>query len=201
MPVVIAVILITRKPQGLSIDTDYKPLNHEDQLKSLHLMVYSKRFWQYVGLMVCAKFFSTFFSYSFKEYGENSSLHKSISDQTLTWAASIGTGLGQGTSRLLMGYLADKHTFRSLMTILTLISLAISLLVGFVNEMPLAYSCCVFFNYFQMGGVWSIYPSATIETFGFRQGPKVYAVIMYFEVVASLLNTLMTRYILPITSF
>ena len=52
-----------------------------------------------------ANFFSTFFSYTFKEYGENSALHTPITDTTLTWAMSIGSGLMNGLARLSMGTL------------------------------------------------------------------------------------------------
>jgi hypothetical protein len=55
--------------------------------------------------MVCGNFFSTFFGYTFKAYGEDSALHKPISDTTLTWASSIGGGLVGSLARLSMGYL------------------------------------------------------------------------------------------------
>ena len=151
--------------------------------------------------MICGNFFATFFSYSYKEYGENSSLHKPISDITLTWAASIGSGLGNGISRLSMGYLADFYTFRTLQTILTLISITISLSVFWVSEIPFLYVCCVFMNYFQLGGLFAIFPTSVIKTFGMKQGPQVYAVIIYANVFASALNIFMTRYLLPVTSF
>jgi hypothetical protein len=68
--------------------------------------------------MIFSSFFTTFFSYTYKVYGEDATLHKPISDQTLTWAASIGGGIVNGCSRLLMGYLNDKYSFKFLITIL-----------------------------------------------------------------------------------
>jgi hypothetical protein len=42
------------------------------EIKAIKFFVFSKRFWQYYFLMVCGNFFATFFSYTYKEYGENS---------------------------------------------------------------------------------------------------------------------------------
>jgi MFS transporter, OFA family, oxalate/formate antiporter len=75
------------------------------EIKAFWYCFYSKRFWQYFTIMVCGNFFATFFSYTYKAYGEDSALHKPISDTTLTWAASIGGGLVNGCSRLCMGTL------------------------------------------------------------------------------------------------
>ena len=71
--------------------------------------------------MILANYFGTFFSYSYKVYGENDSPHESISDATLTWAASIGSGLVNGLSRITFGSLADKYSFRTLLGFLMLI--------------------------------------------------------------------------------
>ena len=80
IPISVAVLLIKRKPLETeekeltdpAKDSDYQETGCEYYLKSLKCMFYSKRFWQYVGLMICGNFFATFFSYSYKEYGENS---------------------------------------------------------------------------------------------------------------------------------
>lgn len=98
--------------------------------------------------MVGGNFFSTFFSYTYKEYGENSILHQPISDVTLTWAASIGSGLVNGLARLSCGYLQDKYSFRFLQTILMSISLLVSVVVYWVTEIPALYFICVLLNYF-----------------------------------------------------
>lgn len=66
---------------------------------------YSKRFWQYIGLLVIGNVFSGFFAYSYKIYGEDKSMHEQISDTLLTWAASIGSGLVNGSARFIMGTL------------------------------------------------------------------------------------------------
>ena len=65
-----------------------------------------------------ACWFGTFFMYTFKTYGENQEPHEPISDSTLTWAASIGSGLVNGLSRVTLGTLVDKHGFKKLFAIL-----------------------------------------------------------------------------------
>ena len=73
---------------------------------------YSIRFWQFFALMVLGNFFGTFFSYEFKPFGEYTAHHPGVSDQLLTWASSIGGGLVNGSTRLGIGFLIDKHGFR-----------------------------------------------------------------------------------------
>ena len=72
------------------------------ELKSARYCVYSLRFWQFFMIMIIGNYFATFFSYSYKPFGENTSPHDQISDKTLTWAASIGSGLN-GLSRIFFG--------------------------------------------------------------------------------------------------
>lgn len=121
--------------------------------------------------MVCGNFFATFFSYTYKAYGENSALHTPISDKTLTWAASIGGGLVNGCSRLLMGYLQDKYSFRLLMTILMVDLLIVSVTVYWVTGVPSLYFLCVLMNYFSNGGLFAVFPGSVTNTFGLKFGP------------------------------
>jgi len=74
------------------------------ELRSIKYLIYSKRFWQYFFLLICCQFFGCFFSYTYKIYGEDSALHAPISEVTLTWAASIGSGLINGSARPIMGF-------------------------------------------------------------------------------------------------
>lgn len=91
------------------------------QIKAVKFFWYSLRFWQYFAIMVLSNYFGTFFSYSYKTFGENTSPHPQISDSLLTWAASIGAGGVNGLSRIAMGTLVDKYSFRFLMSILMLV--------------------------------------------------------------------------------
>ena len=88
------------------------------QIKGVWYFPYSLRFWQYFAIMILGNYFGTFFSYSYKPFGENTSPHEQISDKTLTWAASIGSGLVNGLSRVLFGTLVDKYSYRTLMMVL-----------------------------------------------------------------------------------
>ena len=45
------------------------------EIKSAKYFVYSIRFWQYFAIMVLGNYFGTFFSYSYKPFGENTEPH------------------------------------------------------------------------------------------------------------------------------
>ena len=45
------------------------------QIKGVKFAFYSKVFWQYVAIMILGNYFGTFFSYSYKPFGENNSPH------------------------------------------------------------------------------------------------------------------------------
>ena len=63
-----------------------------------------------------------FFGDCYKVYGEQTTPHHAgISDSLLSWAASIGSGLVNGLSRILMGALQDKFSFRLLLSLLCII--------------------------------------------------------------------------------
>ena len=71
--------------------------------------------------MILANIFGTFFSYSYKVYGETDTPHPPISDKLLSWAASVGSGLVNGLSRIVLGALVDKVGFKTLFTILMVV--------------------------------------------------------------------------------
>lgn len=88
------------------------------EIRSVRHCVYSKRFWQFFTMMLFSNYFGTFFMYTYKTYGENKSPHPPISDALLTWAASIGAGAVNGTSRVILGSLYDKFGFKKLFSVL-----------------------------------------------------------------------------------
>jgi len=57
------------------------------------------------------------------------------------------------------------------MSILMLISLVVSWSVYWVSEIPSLYFTCVLLNYFQIGGMYAIFPSSVLNTFGLKFGP------------------------------
>ena len=71
--------------------------------------------------MILSNVFGTFFSYSYKIYGENKEPHPPISDALLSWAASIGSGVVNGLSRIVLGAFVDRVGFKTLFTILMVI--------------------------------------------------------------------------------
>ena len=70
------------------------------------------RTWQVVAIFCFGQVFSTFFSYSFKLYGQQAGEHSPISDTTLTWAACIGSGVVNGLARVVFGSLSDTVGFK-----------------------------------------------------------------------------------------
>ena len=102
-----------------SPSASYNSNGHQKyEIKSVRYCIYSVRFWQLISLMLFANYFGTFFMYAYKTYGENGSTHEPISDKTLTWASSIGAGLVNGVSRLVLGSLVDRYGFKKLFAIL-----------------------------------------------------------------------------------
>ena len=97
--------------------------------------------------MILSNIFGTFFTYSFKPYGENIKPHPPISDYTLTWAATIGSGFINGLSRILMGAVADKFGFKKLFTILMVIQLLNSLVSYYAAWSPPMYIICILVNF------------------------------------------------------
>ena len=80
-------------------------------------------------MMVLSNVYGTFFSYSFKPYGQNThdASHQPISDNTLTWAAAIGAGVVNGLARIVMGAAVDKMGFKQLFTLTAIAQLINSL--------------------------------------------------------------------------
>lgn len=74
-------------------------------------------------MLVVCQFSPTFFSYSYKTYGESSGTHPPISDTLLTWAASIGSGICNGLARVVVGWMMDKYSFKTLFSVITAINM------------------------------------------------------------------------------
>ena len=144
---------------------------------------------------------ATFLQYSFKPYGESNSSHPAISDKTLTWAASVGAGFINGLSRISFATLADKYSFRTLMSALQLIELVVALTFYWAAYVPSLYFTCILLNYVAMGGFYAIFPVSVTSVFGLTYGPQIYVQILFGSFCASLWDLGMTRWVLPETSF
>lgn len=124
--------------------------------------------------MILANYFGTFFSYSYKPFGLSSSPHDPISDTTLTWAASVGSGLVNGLSRITFGTLVDKYSFRFLLSILMVIQLFNSLVCFWAAYNPGCYFMCVLMNYMVLGGLFAVFPVSVTRLYGLEFGPTIY---------------------------
>lgn len=72
-------------------------------------------------MMVLANFFGTFFSYTFKGFAEDDTVHPQINDRLMSIAASVGGGLINGSTRITMGSLTDKFSFKLLFGIMMMV--------------------------------------------------------------------------------
>ena len=92
-----------------------------EQIRGVTYCFYSIRTYQFFFMLILSTIFGTLFSYTYKIYGENGAQHPAISDGLLTWAASIGSGLVNGLSRIVIGTILDRVGFKTIFTILMLI--------------------------------------------------------------------------------
>ena len=171
------------------------------QIKGSRYLFYSLRFWQFFAIMILGNYFSAFFSYSYKPYGENDSPHDQISDKTLTWAASVGAGLINGLSRIFFGWLIDKFSFRRILSILMLIELVNSMVCFWAAYYPALYFVCILVNYACVGGMFTIFPVSVTNVFGLEHGPAIYVQVMFGGFITSILNLMTTMWLLPVTNF
>jgi hypothetical protein len=65
-------------------------------------------------MMLLGNVFGTFFSYTFKAFAEDDTYHPKINDGLMSIAASVGSGLVNGATRIIMGTLTDKYSFKTL---------------------------------------------------------------------------------------
>lgn len=135
------------------------------EIKSARYCIYSIRFWQFLAIMIIGNYFATFFSYSFKPFGENTSPHDQISDKLLTWAASIGSGLN-GLSRIIFGRLVDKYSFKTLMNILMAVNLVNACVCFWAAYVPALFFICIMVNYLVLGGIYTIFPVSVTNVYG-----------------------------------
>ena len=151
--------------------------------------------------MTLGNIFCTFFSYTFKTYGENKGGHPPISDEMLTWAASIGQGFVSGTSRFLFGTLMDKYSFKSLFRILMGIELLVAVVCYHAAYYPWLFFLCVVLNFMCIGGMFAVFPVAVINVFGLEHGPAILNLIFYGCLIASLIIVLATVYLIDFVGF
>ena len=116
--------------------------------------------------MLCANFFGTFFSYTFKGFATDGTYHAPLSDRLISVAGCLGAGLVNGTTRIVMGTFSDKYSFRFLLTIMMVVSLFNSTVCFWAANNPACFFICVLMNYFSLGGLFAIFPRTVIATFG-----------------------------------
>jgi len=151
--------------------------------------------------MILGNYGSTLLSYAYKPFGESSQTHDPISDDLLTWAASIGSGIVNGIARFTFGNLADKYSFRRLMSIILSVELLTCILFYWAANVPALYFTCVLLNYGVLGGIYAIFPVSVTHVYGLEKGPLVYVQVLIGSFLSSLLNLFATKWILPISNY
>jgi hypothetical protein len=122
-------------------------------------------------MLVFCQFSPTFFSYSYKTYGESSGTHPQISDTLLTWAASVGSGICNGTARVVFGWMMDNYSFKTLFAIVTVINLVCAAGQYWAAWVSEIYFVIVLLNYACIGATYAIFPTSVQIMFGLKQGP------------------------------
>ena len=146
--------------------------------------------------MLFGNIFGTFFSYTYKTYGESQEYnHKQISDTTLTWAASIGAGVVNGISRVSNGILADKYSFKTIFGFLMVLQFVNSLVAFWAAYFTPLFFLSVLVNYYCLGGLFAVFPVAVTNVFGLEFGPQIYVWILLGSCFCSLINLACTEFI------
>ena len=76
----------------------------------------------------------------------------------LTIAASVGSGILNGSSRLFFGWLLDRTTFKNIFGTLTLIALLNQFTMYWAAWHPGLYFTCIMINYMYLGGLFAVFP-------------------------------------------
>lgn len=173
----------------------------QEQIRGITYCFYSIRTYQFFVMLILSCIFGTLFSYTYKIYGENGASHPPISDETLTWAASIGSGFVNGASRIVIGTILDKVGFKTIMIGLMLIQLVISISCYWAVYVPALYFTSILLNFVVVSGIFTIFPVAVNNVFGLESGPQIYVWIMLGGFFAALINLLLTTVVLDWVGF
>lgn len=147
---------------------------------SLKACFQSKRFYQYIGMLFLASQFGAYFTYAFKNIG----LSVKISDKALSMASSA-SGLIQLLARIAFGCLYDKFGYKCIFYSIMIINALNGLLVYRYRHNEAFFVLCIELTYVVFSGIYSMLPTATYETFGPKQGPRAYAVILLGSTVCA----------------
>jgi len=146
-------------------------------------------------MFFAANFFGGVFSYMWKSLG----LSHHIKDSMLQEAASF-SAIVQTLTRFAVGYLYDKVGFKVLMYALMVINVLNSYFCyNFAEkEQTYAFLTSVELNYMVIGGVFALFPTACLNTFGPRFGAYAYCLLMMSVALASICNLLNVKLLFKI---
>lgn len=119
-----------------------------------------------------------------------------MSDRMLTWGSSVGA-IMNGLSRLIIGILIDKFGFKPLFLIILLIQQFNSIAAYFAVQVAPLYFACIIFNYFTLGGIFSVIPTTVTNVFGVKYGPQLYTIIVTGSALTSAINIFNAKFIMP----
>jgi Na+/melibiose symporter-like transporter len=112
-------------------------------------------------MLLLASQFGGYFTYTYKTIG----LSVQMSDHVLSMASSA-SGFVQLVSRIFFGTLYDKVGYKKIFYVIMAINALNGFLVYNFRYNQIAYLICVELMYMVFGGIYSILPVATTQTFG-----------------------------------
>ena len=144
-------------------------------------------------MLFLASQFGAYFTYAFKTIG----LSVKISDKVLSMASSA-SGLIQLFARIGFGSLYDKVGFKSIFYSIMALNTLNGLLVYRFRHNEVFFVLCIEMTYIVFSGMYSMLPTATYQTFGPKQGPRAYAVILLGSTVCAFTSYLEQHFLYDI---
>jgi len=110
-----------------------------------------------------------------------------IPDGILTLAGALASACS-GFARFFWAYMLDKFGFRKVFTVMTIIQTINSAFI-YENRMnQYVYPIFVCISSVTFGGMYSIFPTATIKIYGIKNGPKINSFVAFSGASAAFLG-------------
>ena len=150
-------------------------IQHENPNETLFNALFSKQFLMLFFMPFMSFTFGLFVVNSIKLFGRKSE----IDDLTLTWASSL-SGLGNGITRPVWGYLFDMWKFKKTYTVLCVFQFILAATIYFtplIDKYLFVFWC--FLTLSAEGCHFTILPAVTQHVFGQKLATEVYGFVFY----------------------
>lgn len=139
--------------------------------------------------------FPNFIAFAFKDVGFALNPDFSNKDYELTLIGSIGV-LGNGISRYIWGYLADKLPFKVLFSFINLLLLVSVFTIQLTSENIYLYGLVVLVAYVCIGGMFAVLPVFTVKIYGPKLFAKMYWMVFFGFTVGTVIRFLCQIFII-----